>query len=42
MKENCWKMNSSVFLDTRAPTGLNIELKHYKRELYKGFIDLTA
>ena len=29
-------------LGTKAPTRLNIELKHYGRELYEAFADITA
>ena len=41
MNENYGKTNSCL-LGTKAPTRLNIELKHYGRELYEAFADLTA
>ena len=41
MKENYGKTNSCL-LGTKAPTGLNIELKHYGRELYEAFADINA
>ena len=29
-------------LDSKAPTRLNVELQHYRRELYEPFTDLAA
>ena len=37
-----WEDKFICLLGTKAPTGLNKELKHYGRELYKAFADLTA
>ena len=37
-----WEDKFICLLATIAPTGLNIELKHYGRELYKVFADITA
>ena len=37
-----WEDKFTYLLGTKAPTGLNIELKHYGRELYEAFAELTA
>ena len=37
-----WKDKFICLLGTKAPTGLNKEHKHYGRELYEAFADLTA
>ena len=42
MKENYGKTNSSVYWVQKAPTGLNIELKHCRCKIYEAFADLTA
>ena len=35
-----WEDKFICLLGTKAPTGLNVELKHYGRELYEAFADL--
>ena len=40
--EELWEDKFICLLGTKASTGLNIELKHYGRELYKAFADITA
>ena len=42
MKENYGKTNSSAFGHKKYRIEFNIEMKHYRRELYEGFADLTA
>ena len=37
-----WEDKFICSLGTKARMGLNIELKHYRRELYEAFADLTA
>ena len=37
-----WEDKFICVWGTKAPTGLNIELKHYGRELYEAFTNLTA
>ena len=41
-KRELWEDKFIYLLGTKAPTGLDIELKHYGRELYEAFTDLTA
>ena len=42
LERELWEDKFICLLGTKAPTGLNIELKHYGRELYEAFIDITA
>ena len=37
-----WEYKFICLLGTKAPTGLNIELKHYGRELYEAFTNLNT
>ena len=41
-KRELWEDKFICLLGTKAHTGLDIELKHYGRELYECFADLTA
>ena len=36
-----WEDKFIYLLGTKAPMGLNIEVKHYEREFYEAFTDLT-
>ena len=42
LERELWEDKFIYLLGTKAPTGLNIELKHYGRELYEAFADITA
>ena len=37
-----WENKFICLLGTKSPTGLNKELKHYRRELYEAFADLAT
>ena len=39
-EKELWKCKIICLLGTKAPTGLNVELKHYGRELYEVFTNL--
>ena len=41
-KRELWEEKFICLLGTKASTGLNKELKHYGRELYEVFAELTA
>ena len=41
-KGELWEDKFICLLGTKASTGLNIELKHYGRQLYEAFADFTA
>ena len=42
LERELWEDKFICLLGTKAPTGLNIELKHYGREFYEALVDITA